>query len=108
MSDQPSAPTNASAPTASTDQKATPKRASKPSTFTVAQIARDYLNARGVRKPNEAQILKASKTVRGIIRAHKSTLAKGDRALAKHQKGADYPALSRTTRDRVVKNRFDS
>jgi len=81
--------------------KRTPKQA-----YTVSAIARDFLVARGHRKPSDAQVIKASKTVRGIIRTNKSALAKRDPAIKRHQKGADYGTLSRATRDAVVANRF--
>jgi hypothetical protein len=69
-------------------------------------ISRAFLQANGVRKPSDAQVEKAGKRVRGIIRAHKSTLAKSDPAIKRHTRGADYGLLSKRTRDAIVKNNW--
>jgi hypothetical protein len=100
MSDQ---PTPATKPE-SADPKPTRERAAKG--YSIPDISRAFLQANGVRKPSDAQVEKAGKRVRGIIRAHKSTLAKSDPAIKRHTRGADYGLLSKRTRDAIVKNNW--
>lgn len=103
MSDLPTASPSANANEAKPSAKAPAKpRASKG--YTVPDIARSYLKARGIKNPNDARVDKACKVVRGIIRSHKSTLAKQDAAIKRHTKGADYGVLNKSTHDAIVKN----
>lgn len=110
MTDSTSAPTNTPAPTNANKDNAPRKRAKtnvkRTKGYTVPDIARAFLKARGVSAPSDARIEKAGKTVRGIIRSHKSELAKGDPAIKRHTKGAEYGLLNKRTHDRVVKNRW--
>jgi hypothetical protein len=99
MSDQPTASPSANA----SEAKPSAKKARTPKGYTVPDIARAYLQSKGVRAPSDAKIEKTCKIVRGTIRAHKGELAKTDPAIKRHTKGADYGVLNAKTRDKIVK-----